>query len=151
MPRAGTLPRFAPFVGPSDPFVHDTELNHLSWMDLDASCFCMLTFDLPNLFGIMARHTNCQIKMRDLADFSDWLYVVLDPIVVRVYVRRDCDERYNFKVDLVEMLMVFLGLTLTCSNDSHTLSRNHVNVSVSAMSHVCMPQGLGFAVLHSLE
>lgn len=129
MPRASTLPRFAPLVGPSDPFAHDIELNHPSRMDLDATYFYMLSIDLPDLFGFMTCHANRQVKIRALAEFSDWLHVVSDPIVVRVYVGRD-----NFRVDLVEMLRVFLDLTLIYSNDSHTLLRKYVNVFVSAMS-----------------
>ena len=89
---------------------------------------------LPELFGIMARPANRRVKIRDLVEFSDWLHVVSDPIVVRVYAGRDREERDSFRAALVEMLRVPLGLTLTCSNDSHTLSRNQVNVSVSAMS-----------------
>ena len=134
-PMAGNLPRFAPNVGPSDPFAHDAELNHPSRMDLDAACFCMLTRDLPELFGIMARPANRRVKIRDVPGlFDDWLHVVSDPIVVRVYAGRDREERDRFRFDLVELLRVQLGMTLTCSNDSHTLSRNQVNVSVSAMS-----------------
>jgi len=62
------------------------------------------------------------VKIRDLVEFSDWLHVVSDPIVVRVYAGRDREERDSFRADLVEMLRIPLGLTLTCSNDSHTLS-----------------------------
>ena len=120
--------------GASDPFAHDTELNHPSRMDLDAACFCMLTRDLPDLFGIMAHPNNRRVKIRDVEGFDDWLHVVSDPIVVRVYAGKGREKRHRFRTDLVEMLRVQLGLTLTCSNDSHTLSRNHVNVSVSAMS-----------------
>lgn len=133
-PRACTLPRFALHVGPSAPFANDTELNHPGRMDLDAACFCMLTRELSDLFGIMARLANRLVKIRDLVEFSDWLHVMSDPIVVRVYAGRDREERDSFRADLVEMLRILLGLTLTCSTDSYTLSRNQVNVSVSAMS-----------------
>lgn len=40
-------------------------------MDLDAACFLMLTLDLPDLFGIMARPANCRAKIKDLVEFSD--------------------------------------------------------------------------------
>ena len=140
-PRVGTLPRFAPFVGPSDPFVHDRELNHHSRMDLDVICFYMLTRDLIELFGIMARLANRRVKIRDLVELSDWLHMVSNPIVVRVYAGSDRAERDRFKADLVEMLRVPLGLTLTCSNDSQTLWRNHVNVSVCAMSQALYALG----------
>lgn len=96
----------------------------------------MLTRDLPDLFGIMACSANRRVKIRDLVEFSDGLHVVSDPIVVRFYAGRNREERDSFRIDLVEMLRIPLGLTLTCSNDSHTLSCNHVNVLVSAMSQV---------------
>ena len=73
--------------------------------------------------------------------FDDWLHVVSDPMVVRVYAGRDHEEHDRFRSDLVEMLRVQLGLTLTCINDNHTLSCNQINVSVSAMSQA----------LHALE
>ena len=102
-PRGSTLPRFAPSVGHSDRFTHDQELNHPSTMDLDVVCFCMLTRDLPELFKIMVRPANRRVKIRDLVEFSDWLHVVSDPIVVRVYAWRDREEKDSFRVDLMEM------------------------------------------------
>ena len=66
--------------------------------------------------------------------FDDWLHVVSDPMVARVYAGKDRDEQHRFRSDLVEMLRVQLSLTLTCINDNHTLSCNQINVSVSAMS-----------------
>ena len=94
----------------------------------------MLTLDLPGLFGSMARPANRRVKIKDLVEFSDLLHIISDPIVVRIYAGRDREERDSFRADLVEILRIPLGLTLTCSNYSHTLSRNHVNVSVTAMS-----------------
>ena len=35
-------------------------------MDLVATCFMMLTFDLPELIGIMARLANRKMKVKDL-------------------------------------------------------------------------------------
>ena len=138
-PRAGALPRFAPSVGPSDPFAHDQELNHPSRMDLDVVCFCMLTRDLPELFGIMARPANRRMKIRDLVEFSDWLHVVSNPIVVRVSAGSDRAEMDSFRADLVEMLRVPLGLTLTCSNDSQTLSAIRLMCQCLLRLRPCMP------------
>ena len=137
--RVGTLPRFAPSVGPSDPFVHDQELNHPSRMDLDVVCFCMLTRDLPELFGIMARPANRRMKIRDLVEFSDWLHVVSNSIVVRVYAGSERAEMDSFRADLVEMLRVPLGLTLTCSNDSQTLSAIRLMCQCLLRLRPCMP------------
>jgi len=55
---------------------------------------------------------------------------------VRIYAGNDNNERNMFRAEVVERLRVQFGLTLIYSNDSHTLSRNQINVSVSAMSHV---------------
>ena len=44
-----------------------------------------------------------------------------------------------------------MGLTLTCSNDSHTLSRNHVNVSEFAMSQGLHALGAKICRVSSFE
>jgi len=49
----------------------------------------MLTRDLPALFGIMARPANRKVPVRELPEFDDWLHVIFDPIVVKVYVGND--------------------------------------------------------------
>jgi hypothetical protein len=109
-------------------------VNHPNFIDLDAACFMMLTRDLPTLFGIMARPANRKVPVRDLPEFDDWLHVISDPIVVKVYAGNDEHERDAFKDDVVNTLRRAFGLTLTCSSDSLTLSRNQVNVPISAMS-----------------
>lgn len=129
-PTEVPLVRFPPLVGSST----DGEVNHPQHLDLDAACFMMLTSDLPDLFGVMARPANRRVKVRDLPEFSDWLHVISDPIVVRVFAGSDVEQRNAFSAELVDKLRVVFGLTLTCSTDSSTLSRNQVNVSVSAMS-----------------
>lgn len=50
-------------------------------------------------------------------------------------------KKDNFRAELVKMLRILLGLTLTCNNDSNTISRNHVNVSLSAMSQTLYALG----------
>ena len=37
-------------------------------MDIDATCFTMLTLDLPDLFGFMARSAIRRVKIRDLEE-----------------------------------------------------------------------------------
>lgn len=66
-------------------------------MDFDVVCFFMLIIDLLNLFGIMVRLVNRRIIVKDLEEFYDWLYVILDFIVVKVFVGNNYDERENFK------------------------------------------------------
>ncbi|CAK9221362.1 unnamed protein product [Sphagnum troendelagicum] len=82
----------------------------------------------------MARPANRKVPVRDLPEFDDWLHVIYDPIVVKVYARSDEHERGTLKDDLVNTLRRVFGLTLTCSSDSLTLSRNQANVPISAMS-----------------
>jgi hypothetical protein len=101
----------------------------LIFIDLDVACFMMLARDLPALFGIMARLANRKVPVKDLSEFHDWLHVISDPIVVKVHVRSDEHEKAAFKDDLVNTLRRAFGMTLTCSPDSLTLSRNQVNVS----------------------
>jgi len=43
------------------------------------------------------------------------------------------DERATLKDELVNTLRLAFGMTLTCSPDSLTLSRNQVNVLISTM------------------
>jgi hypothetical protein len=61
---------------------------------------------------------------------------ISDPIVVKVYAGSDEHERAAFKDVLVNILRRDFGMTLTCRHDSLTLSRNQVNVPISAMSDV---------------
>jgi len=72
--------------------------------------------------------------VKDLPEFDDWLHVISDPIVVKVYAGSDEHERAAFKDDLVNTLRRAFGMTLTYSPDNLTLSRNEVNVPISAMS-----------------
>jgi hypothetical protein len=119
-------------------------VNNPSGMDLDAACIMMLTLDLLDLFNVMARPTNHRVKTKDLVEFNDWLYVISDPVVVRVYAGNDSNEKNMFMAEVVERLSFQFGLALTCSSDSHTLSRNQVNVSVSTMSQVLYCMGARF-------
>ncbi len=128
--------QFPPLTGPCTDLLEHPDVNNPNFIDLDAACFMMLTKDLPTLFGIMARPANRKVPVRDFPEFDDWLHVISDPIVVKVYAGNDEHERAAFKDDLVNTLRRAFGLTLTCSSDSLTLSRNQVNVPISAMSDV---------------
>ncbi|CAK9188676.1 unnamed protein product [Sphagnum troendelagicum] len=127
---------FPPLAGPCSNLSEHPQINDPNSIDLDAACFIMLTRDLPTLFGIMARPANRKVPVKDLSDFDDWLHVISDPIVVKVYAGSDVDQRAQFKDELVNTLRRAFGMTLTCSPDSLTLSRNQVNVPIAAMSDV---------------
>ena len=83
----------------------------------------------------MARLANRKVRVKDLQEFDDWLHVISDPIVVKVYTGSSKEEREDFKDQLVTLLQAGYGMTLTCNRDSLTLSRNQVNIPVWAMSH----------------
>ena len=66
----------------------------------------MLTRDLPDLFGIVACPANKRVKVRHLPQFSHWLHVISNHVMVRFY---------------------------ASSSEVSMLSRNQVNVPVSIM------------------
>lgn len=88
-PTTTRLVRFPPLVGPCTDPLEFEDVNDPDHLDLDAACFMMLTRDLPDLFGIMARPANRKVKIKDLPEFSNWLHVISDPIVVKVFVGSD--------------------------------------------------------------
>lgn len=140
-PTPAVVP-FPPLVrGPCiDPalFPRNPNPGHL---DLDGACFMMLTSDLPGLLGIVARPAYRKVKVRDLPEFGDWLHVISDPVVVRVFAGSDAAQRDDFRARLVARLRSDFGLTLTLSTDSCTVSQNRVDASVSAMSRLLDSMG----------
>ena len=104
----------------------------------------MLTLDLPSLFGIMARPANMLIRVKDDTQFDDWLHVISVPIVMRVIAGEDEAAVRNFRDQVVELLRGAYGLTLTASRDCHLLSRNQVNVPISALTEVLHGFGARF-------
>jgi hypothetical protein len=73
-------------------------------MDLDSTCFMMLTQDLLALFGIIIWSTNYKVKVKNLPEFDDWLHVIYDPIVVKVYAGSTDEEQMRFKETLLHIL-----------------------------------------------
>ncbi|KAG0563072.1 hypothetical protein KC19_8G003000 [Ceratodon purpureus] len=130
------LERFPPLRGPYMDIDEEYPFNDPDCLDIDAACFMMLTMDLPSLFGIMARPANRKIRIRDSLEFRDWLHVISDPVVVRVYAGSTEHEVRRFRDQVVENLRTGFGLTLTPNPDFRLLSRNQVNVSISALSIV---------------
>jgi hypothetical protein len=122
--------------------VHDPQINRPEDMDLDSACLMMLTQDLPAVFGIMIRPANRKVK--DLPEFDDWLHVVSDPIVVKVYAGSTDEERTEFKNTLLLILQTKFGMTLTAHADSLTLSRNQVNVPFTEISEALHYLGARF-------
>jgi hypothetical protein len=112
------LVQFPPLSGPCTDLLEHPDVNDPDFIDLDVACFMMLTKDLSALFGIMARPANRKVSVKDLPEFNDWLHVIFDPIVIKVYAEDDEHQRVAFKNDLVNTLRRAFGMTLTCSPDS---------------------------------
>lgn len=93
-------------------------------MDLDSAFFMMLTEDFPTLFGIMMKLANCKVKMHDLFEFNDWLHVIFDLIMVKIYIGRTDEERKEFNDILLYILRVMFGMTLTTHIDSLIVFKN---------------------------
>lgn len=80
--RPAIVIHIPPFIGP---YTQDSRANDPRDLDVDAVCVTMLTLYLMALFGIMTRPACCKIHVRDLQEFMDWLHVISDPIVVKVF------------------------------------------------------------------
>jgi len=65
------------------------DVNNSHCLDLDATCFMMLTLDLLDLFGTMMRSMSRVAWPKDFKEFDGWFNVILDPIVVKVYASND--------------------------------------------------------------
>ncbi len=112
------LVQFPPLSGPCIDLLEHPDVNDPDFIDLDVAYFMMLTRDLPALFGIMARPANRKVSVKDLPEFNDWLHMISDSIMVKVYARDDEHQRAAFKNDLVNTLRRAFGMTLTCSPNS---------------------------------
>jgi hypothetical protein len=83
----------------------------------------------------MACPANRKIRVRDLNDFVGWLYVISDPIVIRVYACDDNAAREAFKASLIKELHSIHGTVLTCHPvSSLTLCRNQVNIPMRILA-----------------
>lgn len=121
-----------------------TTVNLPRYIDLNTACFMMLTEDLPELFGVMARPANRKVRLRDLSEFDDWLHVISDPIVVRVYAGDTVEERVAFRARVLKTLREEDKIVLTCSTSSLVLSKNQVNVPTLALAEALHLHGAQF-------
>lgn len=53
--------------------------------DLDVVCINMCTLDLLLLLGNIARPIIRQIVIKDHDSFNNWIHVIFDPVVVKIY------------------------------------------------------------------
>ena len=98
------LERLAPLRAHFTDIDAHRHVNDSGMLDTDAACFMMLTLDLPSLFGIIARPANMLIMVRDDPRFDDWLHVISDPVVVRIFAGEDEAEVRSFRDHVVELL-----------------------------------------------
>ena len=84
----------------------------------------------------MARPANRKVRINDLAEFDDWMHVLSDPVVVKIYAGSSHEERMQFKNDMISILQSRYGMVVTANADTFTLSKNQVNIPISAMSNV---------------
>jgi hypothetical protein len=53
------------------------------------------------------------VRIRDLEDFHDWIHVISDPIVVRIFAGETIIESESTKVKILEALKISFVVTLT--------------------------------------
>ncbi len=101
--------------------------------DLDAACFMMLVEDLPTFIGNVGRPANRKTFVRDAIRFNDWIYVLSDPVVIKVDGGDTDDTRQALKASIISNLRQNSRLTLTSNSDFKVLSKNQVNIPIMAM------------------
>jgi hypothetical protein len=85
------------------------EINNPQHMDIDVASFMMLSQDLPMLLGSMIRPGNRKVRIRDFEGFEDWLHVILDPVVMRIFAGETNVERELTKDIILEALKTSFG------------------------------------------
>lgn len=73
----------------------ELDINNPRSMDLNMTCFMMLTSDLFNLIGLIASLANCKVKVKDMEKFKDWMHVIFDFMVVKMYDYDTIEKKYN--------------------------------------------------------
>jgi hypothetical protein len=85
------------------------EINNPQNMYIDATSFMMLSQYLPMLLGSIIRPGNRKVKIRDFEGFEDWLHVILDPVVMRIFAGETNVERELTKDIILEALKTSFG------------------------------------------
>jgi hypothetical protein len=83
-PTGEPLTRFDPREGPCTDLDQHIYLNDQKFMDVNLTCFMMMTKDLLVLFGMIGRPANMKVKIKDLEEFVCWIHIISDPVVVKV-------------------------------------------------------------------
>ena len=120
------MARSAVFSGPLASIGRPIDPNEV---DVDAVCCTMLTQDLLELLRAITRPTNQLVGIRDFDKFDDWLHMIADPIVVRVYAGDTFVDRMAFRARVLGTLRVDHGIVLIAATNSVALSRNKLSIS----------------------
>lgn len=124
-PYGTTHPVGPPRSGPSD--------VDSSRVDVDAACIMMDVRDLPVLIGEIVRPAKRRVLVRDSKHFQDWLHVISDPVVVKVYAGATPEDRQASKRSICQELRRSHRLALTLNHDNVVLSKSQVNIPVQAL------------------
>ena len=81
-------------------------------MDIDVAYFFMLSQNLSLLLGAIIRPANRKVRLRDFEGFRNWLHVISDPVVIKVYTGETDVERKLTKVKILEALKIRFCITL---------------------------------------
>jgi hypothetical protein len=62
------------------------------------------------------------MTVKDIPKFYDWLHMISNPILMKVYNGNDVHKMSELKDELVNILRLAFGMTLTYNPDNLTLS-----------------------------
>ena len=91
---------------------------------------CLISTGIVGVGNIL----NLMMGGPSVEGFGDWLHVISDPVVVRVYAGEIDFERELTKAKILEILRICFGISLTRNKNSLILSRNQINVSTIAIA-----------------
>ncbi|KAG0571277.1 hypothetical protein KC19_VG001200 [Ceratodon purpureus] len=101
--------------------------------DVDAACFMMDIRDLPQMFGELIRPAIHLSFLRDLNHFKQWIIIISDPVIVKLYGGDTIEERQHYKRLICRELRRKHGLTLTIAEHDLILSKSRVNIPLQAL------------------
>ena len=117
-------------------------------LDVNAVCVLLCTMDMPILLENIAWSANRQTVIKDDNSNNNWIHVISDPIIVRIYGGDNKLQRQSTKFSIMLRLRQRHGLTFTINDHNLVLSKNQINVHVQAMVealHHCDAKASGFS------
>ena len=80
------------------------DINNPQHMDIDVAYFFMLSQNLSLLLGAIIRPANRKVRLRNFEGFRNWLHVISDLVVIKVYAGETDVERKLTKVKILKPL-----------------------------------------------